>query len=358
MKFIPLMCRNRVRQRTKKSWSTQRLKTLSQLILFTLALSATGARADVCPRTPPAVKDLNLPRYYIDAEGSIVDQKLLAKHRALVKPLTEFLRHVASEADKSIKRSSPVSADEAALCALQWLTGWAAQDAWLGTMAGNQDEYQRKWDLAGVSLAYLKIQSRATPEQRAVIEPWLIRFADAALKFFDNRERKRNNHWYWLGLGLGATALATGSEPHWLAARGIMQDAVLDIRADGLLPLELERKARALHYHVFAMMPLIVLAEIGQSRGEDWYSLSDGALHRLVEVTIKGLNDTDTFDVLAGEPQEQPVETGAGWLELYGRRFPERLPTNGLPDVPLGHRWLGGDTTVLARVLSARGTNK
>ena len=328
--------------------SHARLLTLALVMLA--AMAATSSVDAACPRTPPAVKDLALPRYYTDRDGSVVDPRLLAKHRALVKPLTEFLRFVSSEADKSIRRTSPASASEAADCALQWLTGWASQDAWLGTMAGNQDEYQRKWDLTGAALAYLKLRPRATVEQRAVIEPWLMRFADAALKFFDNRDRKRNNHWYWLGLGVGATAIATGSETHWAAARGIMQDAASDITADGLLPLELERKSRALHYHVFSLMPLVVLAELGHTRGEDWYALSDGALNRLADVTMKGLADTDTFDQLAGIPQEQPVEPGAGWLELYSWRYPDQIP-GGLPDVAQGHRWLGGDTTVLAQVL-------
>jgi poly(beta-D-mannuronate) lyase len=129
-----------------------------------------------------------------------------------------------------------------------------------------------------------------------------------------------------------------------------MQDAASDITADGVLPLELERKSRALHYHVFALMPLVVLAELGQTRGEDWYALSDGALNRLAEVTMKGIVDPDTFEALAGEPQEQPVEPGAGWLELYSWRYSDKIP-DGLPEIAPGHRWLGGDTTVLAQVL-------
>jgi poly(beta-D-mannuronate) lyase len=328
------------------------MQSLFRAVVLLGSIVTANAAAAACPSTPPVVKDLALPRFYSDKEGSIVDPKLLAKHRALVKPLTEFLRYVTSEADKSIRRTSPASAAEAADCALQWLTGWAAQGAWLGVMAGNQDEYQRKWDFTGAALAYVKLRPRATPEQRAVIEPWLMQFADAALRFFDNPNHKRNNHWYWLGLGLGATGLATGSEQHWNAARGIMLDAAADIRTDGLLPLELERKGRALHYHVFSLMPLVVLAELGQARGEDWYALSDGALNRLADVTMKGLVDPDTFEEPAGAPQEQPVEPGAGWLELYSWRFADKIP-EGLPDIAPGHRWLGGDTTVLAQVLKS-----
>lgn len=312
--------------------------------------SAAATEAHACPSPPPAVESLDLPRFYTDRDGTIVDPDLLEKHRGAVEPLTDFLRQVASDADKSVRRASPKSQAEAGDCAVQWLAAWAAEKAWLGDMASKQGEYQRKWDLAGVALAYLKVRRFATAEQRAVIEPWLRQFADAARRFFDDPARKRNNHWYWLGVGLAATAIATNSPDDWSRARGIMGDAASDIRSDGALPFELERKSRALQYHAFSLMPLIVMAEMARARGEDWYALGDGALHRLAALTMRGLADPGVFDTLAGAPQDRPVRAGAGWPQLYALRFKDRIPP-GLPDIAPGHRWLGGDTLALAEVL-------
>ncbi|MEQ1615365.1 MAG: alginate lyase family protein, partial [Hyphomicrobiaceae bacterium] len=156
-----------------------------------------------------------------------------------------------------------------------------------------------------------------------------------------------------LGLGIAATALATDSDRHWQIARAIMADAARDIAADGTLPMEIARGGRAIHYHAFAVMPLVVLAELGRARGEDWYALGDGALHRLVDVTLRGLADPALFDRLAQVAQQRPVTHvgGAGWLQLYGARFPERLQNRPLPDTKPGHRWIGGDVTVLAATL-------
>jgi poly(beta-D-mannuronate) lyase len=324
------------------------------LAIAWMVLANGAASAAACPTPPTAIKDLVLPRFYTDQEGSVIDPELLAEHRAAVEPLTEFLRHVTSHADKALRASSAPSNAKSqssdAACALQWLMTWAAQDAWLGNMSSKQGEYQRKWDLAGVALAYLKIRPYASVDQKQVIEPWLIRFADAAHRFFDDRDHKRNNHWYWLGLGLAATALATDSEPHWLRARAIMLDAANDIGADGFLPMELDRKSRALQYHAFSLMPLVVLAELGRSRGEDWYELSGGALHRLAGVTMKGLIDPSHFDQRTGVAQERPSKPGAGWLGPYSLRFANRVPL-GLPDIPSGHRWLGGDVMLLVQAL-------
>ena len=316
-----------------------------------VAFQASDVQAEAgCAAVPAAVVSLDVPRFYGDEAGTVVDPALKALHARAVEPLTAFLRHVVSDADHAYTRTSLKSQTEAAECALGWLQTWAAQGAWLGTMSTKQAEYQRKWDLAGVALAYLKVRSFARPEQRQVIEPWLQRFADKARAFFDDTSHKRNNHWYWLGLGEAAVGLATGSQRHFDIARGIMQDAVRDIAADGTLPAELARGQRALHYHVFALVPLVMMAELAASRGEDWYSLNNGALHRLVGVTAVGLAAPETFDRLAAIAQERPVNARAGWLQVYQRRFPDRL-SQSIAGVADGHRWLGGNVAVLMTAL-------
>jgi poly(beta-D-mannuronate) lyase len=132
-----------------------------------------------------------------------------------------------------------------------------------------------------------------------------------------------------------------------------MRDAARDIRADGALPLELARGGRAAHYHAFAAMPLVILAELGAARGEDWYGLGDGALHRLVALTVAGFAEPAIFERLAGTPQQPTANSmGTGWLPLYRRRFPDR-PRAPLPDMRTSHRWTGGDVMLLARVLEA-----
>jgi poly(beta-D-mannuronate) lyase len=323
--------------------------TLRALVLVLGSGAATSAIA--CDAAPPPMRDIDIPRFYSDAAGTIVDPKLKAAHDAAQNALTAFLRDVTGNADKAVKRTKPADQKQAADCALAWIATWAKADAWLGTMAQQQAEYQRKWDLAGTALAYLKVRKFASPEQRAVIEPWLIRFADATVKFFDNPERKRNNHWYWQGVGLAAVGLAADSRPHWERAKGIMADATKDIAADGTLPMELERGARALHYHAFSCMPVVAMAALGRAGGEDWLPLNNNAVDRLVQATVKGLADPTIFDKLAKVPQERPVNPFAGWAQLYTSLKPGVVLTVP-PDLRDSHRWLGGDVAVLGKVLA------
>ncbi len=312
-----------------------------------ISLLAAGAVFAACPTAPVPVRDLTLDGYYSDKAKSVVETDAEARKQAAVEPLRDYLDTVTKQADRAILKQR----GDAAACALHWLRAWTLGRAYLGTITRKQAEAQAKWDLAGLAIAYLKLRHFASSEQRRDIEPWLIAMADRARAVYDSPGKIRNNHWYWLGLGLGAIGLAADSPRHWDEARRIMSDAARDIGADGLLPLEIKRGRRALHHHSFSAMPLVTLAEIAAARGEDWYALGDGALHRLVLATAAGLVEPARFDHVAGVAQEQPPKPRAGWLQLYAHRFRGRLP-DGLPSSKPRHRWLGGDVNALVMALA------
>ena len=317
-----------------------------------LALASTLAQPALaqCEAVPPVVRDLKLERFYEDSAGAIVEPTRMEEHKAMTAPLVEFVGTVSSLADKANQQRSLPTAT--ARCGLDWIAAWAKDGAYLGSFSSKQSQAQRKWDLAGIALAYLKLKHWATPEDRGSIEPWLIKVADAARTHFDDASIKHNNHWYWLGLGIAAVGVATESDTHWQMAKSIFTDAMADITADGTLPLEMAREGRALYYHVFALEPLVVLAEMAAARGEDWYTLNDGALHRLVAKTVQGLTEPAIFDTLAGVKQQRPVKSGYGWAWLYRDRFFDRM--RDAIDQPIGHRWLGGNVDVLKKVLNGK----
>lgn len=314
-------------------------------ILLSASVPAASARADDCPAIPPPVADLAIERYYEDGAGTIVEPAKIEMHKAQIATLVAFTSTVTKLADRAHRQRSSPAATIA--CALAWLEAWAKGGAYLGNMSSKQAQAQRRWDLAGTALAYVKLRKWANAQQRATIEAWLAKWADAARAAFDDTGTKRNNHWYWLGLAEMGVALATDDAGRWQAAKSIFEDALKDISNDGTLPMELARKGRALHYHVFALEPLVVMAEIAAARGEDWYALDDGALHRLVGKTSHGLRDPAVFDMLASMPQQRPVKMGYGWAQLYRNRFFARMPEK--IEQPNGHRYLGGDTDVLIR---------
>ena len=155
---------------------------------------------------------------------------------------------------------------------------------------------------------------------------------------------------------LGATGLAAGSDKHWDMARGIAQDAAKDIAAGGSLPLELARKSRALQYHAFALAPLVALATLARSQGEDFYAFENGALDRLADLTARGFADPAEFGKLAGEPQGDKTRPGSGWSQLYALHKPDSAAAKLA--MPRNHRWFGGDVELLVRSLESGKTAK
>lgn len=313
--------------------------------------SATASQID-CPPPPAPVRDLLLPSYYTDKAKSVVDPTAEARKRAAVKPLKDYLNAVTKLADRAVLSRPATRRAGFGHCAVYWLRAWAEGGAYLGNMKSKQAEAQRKWDLAGLALSYLKVRRYAGPADRRIIDRWLQEIADRARAIYDSPGKVRNNHWYWLGLGLGAVGLATERDRHWIEARNIMQDAANDVSPAGFLPKELTRGKRALHYHTFSAMPLIALAELARAKGEDWYALGNGALHRLAKATAAELVNPSRIEAAAGKRQERPLRTRAGWTQLYGARFPNRPLPIGIPAAKPRHRWLGGDVTALRHALS------
>ncbi len=328
----------------------RRLATWVACAGFSLGMAPA---AFACPFPPPPVQNLELTRFYTDSAGSKTDPALLEQHKDQTAPVRNYLKTVTGEADASFIQETESLGIYRARCALEWLEVWARGDAILGRVIDKQSSAERRWTLAGAALAYLKVKPAASAQQAQVIEAWLAKIARAARGDFERDGSKHNNHWYWLGLGLGATAVATGDEAMWTAARGIMQEAANAITADGTLPLELAREARALHYHAFALMPLTALAELARARGENWYAFGDGALHRLVAVTVQGIEHRELFKRLSGFDQEQPVNMHSGWFQLYRLERPQDF-ANVRFELPTGHYWLGGNVLLLDAALMKR----
>ncbi len=310
--------------------------------LACLALLAGPAAA--CEAPLPAQADIAAERFYTDAAQSVPDPEAQARNKASLKDIDAFIVTVVGLSNKALAASDRA----AGACAATWLAAWAKDGALLGRMSSNQAEYERKWRLSAFAFAYIKVKADTSPAQRIAIEPWLDRLADRAEIFFDDRRHKRNNHYYWVGLAAGAVAPATGNVRHWTYASMVYDDALHDIARDGTLPLELNRGGKALHYHNFALAPLVMLAELAARRGEDWYTREGGALHRLAATTLAGIANPEDFSRRAGKANEVPKGGIVGWVAFYGRRFPNRVADPGILARRYGNAWLGGDLTALA----------
>ena len=77
--------------------------------------------------------------------------------------------------------------------------------------------------------------------------------------------------------------------------------------------------------NLYALTPLVFLAEMGEANGDDLYAYRDHALARLVGVCVDGLSNSVLFEQKTGIQQEVPQAASgddAWWTKPYGKHFP------------------------------------
>lgn len=283
-----------------------------------------------CPSVLQIAPDLTTDGFYKlgDPTHSIIDPARQEAYQKSSGPVKEAGQQIVAAADAYRTKGSHAAAE----CALQHIVAMAEQHSLTGKLSSNQAYYVQGWVSGAVAIAYLKIRDAhfATPEQQKAIANWLVSMGEQTKSYFEPRRAKgtsdaRNNHLYWAGVELGAIGVAANNRTDFEWAIATYDAGVDQIRPDGTLPLEMARGQRALHYHLYALAPLVMLAEFGEVNGLDLYARDHGAIHRLVNVSVTGLADPSLFAKETGIQQEVPKSVSGdqiGWAPPYVRRFP------------------------------------
>lgn len=311
---------------------------------------------DPCPTPPAAIVRLDLPGYYENYD----------EWTRQVKPLYSYLDSLARITDGYGRQNQRFL--EAASCGLVWLHAWAKEDALMGAIKGRQGRYARKWASGSIALSYLKIrdQSGLDGEKKKAVERWIGRLADAVKDSSTGETSRRNNHAYWNGLTNMANGIILGRRDLFESGIAAYKLALSEMRGDGVLPLELERKEPALHYHNFALSPLVFIAELAARQGIDLYrekrrhylSLSgddETDIYKLVDLVIRSLEDPQYFKRFSPLPQavrkgkisDHISDSELTWMEPYYARFKEPRLVRFLCQLRPLYNWrTGGDATL------------
>jgi poly(beta-D-mannuronate) lyase len=293
-----------------------------------LSIATTDAPYN-CPEPPPFTKTLNVEGYYTDAHHSVIDEKKREAEEKATEAPTHLGQWSGEAADAWLTKGSRA----AATCVYSLLDAAARAHAWSGEMPTGQGHYEQKWLLAGVSVAYLKARNSGvgTPDQQKDIQKWFSSVADRVTEYVDTKKVNPdsdawNNHRYWSGLAVAAAGIATNDKSNFVWGVQSYKAGVDQIQPDGVLPHEMARAGRALHYHLYALAPLIMIAELAEANGMDLYSYNNGAIHRLVNLCIAGLRDPEIFAKATGVQQDivagQYSGADIGWAVPYVKRFP------------------------------------
>ena len=274
-------------------------------------------------------KTLEVGSYYTDAHMSVIDPAKQAAFQAASDAPTKLAQAVSKAADTYRAQGSRA----AAACVYSLLAAVAKAGAWSGRMPTFQGTYVQNWTLSGVAMAYLKVRQSGvgTREQDAAIQRWFSVMATQVRAYFDAGAPNPgsdawNNHIYWAGLAVAAEGIADDDAKAFRWGMDMYKRGVDSIQPDGSLEAEMYRAQMALHYHLYALGPLILLAELGEANGLDVYAEDKGAIHRLVKFCVAGLDDPSLLEKRTGVKQVVTLPYGGsdiGWAVPYVRRFPD-----------------------------------
>jgi poly(beta-D-mannuronate) lyase len=282
-----------------------------------------------CPTLAPIPRDLVTDGFYRldDPTHSIIDPVRMAAYTASAGPVKNSGTVIVAAADAFRQTGSKAAGQ----CVVRLSESLAKQQSFSGRMSSNQAFYVQGWIGGAIAIAYLKVRGYdlGTAADEAAIGAWLKVIAKSTRDYYDARATTgdgQNNHLYWAGVEIAAIGIVANDRHDFDWGIKTYDNGVNRIQPDGTLPLEMERGARALHYHLYALAPLVELAEFGEANGLDLYAHNHGAIQRLVKLSVAGLVDPTPFQKATGMKQDisaHPSGDQIGWAPPYLRRFPD-----------------------------------
>ncbi len=290
---------------------------------------------------------MDLDGYYTDKKYSIIDPKKLAEFNAVSSGPTHLGQYASKAADAYRTSGSRAAAE----CVYSLLDAAAKADAWDGKMPKLNGVYIQNWMLSGTAIAYLKVRDSGvgTAEQDEEIQKWFHLVAERVVAYFSMQREypgsdAYNNHMYWAGLAVAADGVANNNRRDFAWGMDAYRMGADAIEPDGTLAAEMARGQRAMHYHLYALGPLIMLAEFGEANGMNLYAEDDRAIHRLVAFSTAVLDDPEAIAKRAGAAQvySRPYNgLDIGWAVPYVKRFPKAKPSAALAAMLTQAQWTG-----------------
>ncbi|WP_445503633.1 alginate lyase family protein [Microvirga sp. G4-2] len=182
------------------------------------------------------------------------------------------------------------------------LLAWSKANALAQTEVENDAYYALKRVLLPTVVGYSVVQRGLDDEQRRVIAGWIYPLVRKIDSNFDGSV-DHNNHRYLTDSVLMAWGVVAGDEQLYAKAIGRYRTILSEARADGSLPLETRRGARALWYMRQSLSSMTVMAEIAAARGADLYGLNEGGVtfDRILSYTLNGITEPHVVLAYASE---------------------------------------------------------
>jgi poly(beta-D-mannuronate) lyase len=298
-----------------------------------------------CPAIVHLSRDLTTDGFYSDSKSSVIDPAKWKAYSESSGPYKNLGQVIVDAADAWRSTGSRA----AAACSLSHMEAAARDGVFTGKMSSHQAYYVQGWVIGAIAIGWLKVRDSGlvTPALRDLVVPWLVSVTHQTVDFYDS-SHARNNHLYWAGVEAAAAGVAASDQKLFDWAVAAYRAGIAAIQPDGSMPLEMTRGQRALHYHLYALSPLVYIAEFGEVNGLDLFAERDHALARLERLSVDGLRDNQFFVKATGIAQDTPAPGPSAaeqvsWGVIWESRFPDPALASILAQAgSLSYMYLGG----------------
>lgn len=302
---------------------------------------------------PPPEQPMRIPPRYLSGNRG----PLHPQYDAAVGLYRDFENNVAGLANAYLATGRPVFSN----CLLTQLDRWAQAGALLDYTVSEapgvskQVWYQVEWTASAAALALSQVMSEPTLDRERLVRvlAWLHQVSRKQISHPGGANTCCNNHAYWRGLHATMVGVLTGDVELYRWGLGRYTLAIDHLAADGRWPLEMARQELSMHYQNFAMLPLVMIAEIAAQQGLDLYayrSTNGQDLHAAIGFLVRNRAEPERWAALGLVPQETkafaPGHGDMAWGEFYRARF-GRDPL-GLLTAPSFNARTGGNAVLLA----------
>lgn len=287
--------------------------------------------------------ELRMPAFYQDRNA----------WREAIRPLFAFEDAVSDLAGAYVASGDRYFAD----CLVDLLHAWAAADA-LTKFHYSSAERQAWFNIedmlfaAGLAYAVVRDQIDDREADEAKIDAWLAKAARIHLSIGGGSSSCCNNHFYRRALYATVIGILNADSDLFRIGVAALYSALHEMGARGELPREIGRGNRAIHYQNYALLYLVLIAEIIERQGYAAYALSvDGhTLHDAVALTMEILEDPAQLRDLAPIAQDLRFigdDQYFAWMEIYLGRFRNARIERWLAERrPIDNRSAGGYVTL------------
>lgn len=301
-----------------------------------------------CSPVPPPVRDLVIESIFVRGQWNDKVPERIAARQAATKPLHDYLAKLVEISNRAMELQ-PASRTDEVKCALTWMSEWAQEGALMGNVVWPEGQYERKWTLIALCMAYLQLYAGVAeaPLPPKPIADWLREMASPLSEQYPDRDKHKQNHFYWAGLASMFAGIVLKDQGFYDWGVHRIAAGIQAIDQDGFLPLELERGKLALSYHAFSASALVQAAMIDKANGGRLLGDNHDGIMRLARRVFAGLADPSIFEKKTGSAQSQfsrGDKNSLGWIEVYYRltRDPQAEPwIRALR--PFDIIWLGGN---------------